>query len=112
MITNQVLHDHPFLKGMYDDGWFPDACVDKAVAVLRNLCEQIEASEPRDLAALYELTHAATEDINDLEEEFEANDSEIETVARKILADEFALIADAYGFTDADREDLIAPRNW
>lgn len=60
---------------------FPSSCVDKVKAVLVALCEQIEREKPADLPALYALTHAATEEINDLEEDFHENDSEIETGA-------------------------------
>jgi hypothetical protein len=43
--------------------------------------------------------------------EFEENDSELETAARKAIAEDFERIATAYGF-DADIEELIAPRDW
>lgn len=61
---------------------------------------------------MYALTHKATEQINDLEAVFEENGSEIETVARETIAEDFIRIADAYGLTDADIEELIAPREW
>jgi hypothetical protein len=60
---------------------------------------------------LYPLTHAATNAINDLENEFFDNNSEIETAARECLAVNFEYIATAYGF-EADIEELIATRNW
>lgn len=97
MITNPDMADHSFLRRMYADGYFPEVCVDKVAAVLQRLCEQIEATKPADLGGLYEFTHAATEEINDLEEDFEEHGSEIETVARKLLAEEFVFIAKAYG---------------
>lgn len=80
--------------------------------VLVNLCHEIEQHKPSDTDALYALTHKATEQINELEEVFEENGSEIETVARETIAEDFVRIADAYGFTDADIEELIAPREW
>ena len=58
---------------------------------------------------LYALTHAATEEFNALAEEFEENDSELETAAREAIAEDFEWIAKAYG-VDADIEELIAPR--
>ncbi len=39
-------------------------------------------------------------------------DSEIETVAREVIAADFRYIAQAYGFGHVDSEDLIATRNW
>ncbi|MFD3700043.1 DUF5713 family protein [Streptomyces sp. NPDC058646] len=80
--------------------------------MLLRLCERIEAEQPPNLEALYALTQAATEEFNLLEAEFEAAGSEIETVAREWIAEEFWLVASAYGFTDADAEELIAGRDW
>ena len=57
-------------------------------------------------------THAATERFNELAEEFEENDSEIETVARDTIATDMEYIAQSYGFEDADIEELVAPRDW
>lgn len=85
-LKNAQVADHVFLKGMYADGYYPDHVVDKGAAILRNLCERIEATRPAELAALYALTHAATEEFNDLEEEFAAAGSEIETVARDLIS--------------------------
>jgi len=96
---------------MYDDSYFPTRLVDKGKAILLRLCEAIEADKPTDLDALYALTHAATEEFNELQEEFDDSGSEIETAARECIAGDFAFIANAYGF-DADIEELIAPREW
>ncbi|MFJ1708176.1 DUF5713 family protein [Kitasatospora sp. NPDC088346] len=111
-ITNQRVAGHAFLREMYGDAYFPDHVVDLGRAVLLGLCERIEAGRPSDLAALYTLTHAATEEFNLLEAEFEAAGSGIETVAREWIAEEFWFVASAYGFTDADVEELIATRDW
>ncbi|WP_214321863.1 DUF5713 family protein [Nonomuraea sediminis] len=111
-LTNPQAAGHPFLKGMYDDGYFPDHLVDKGRAILLRLCERIEAAPPADLPALYALTHAATEEFNDLEAEFDEAGSEIETVAREVIGDDFWFVASTYGFADADAEELIAPREW
>lgn len=61
---------------------------------------------------LYALTHAATEEINDLEEAFAEEGSEIETGARESICNDFAVIAKAYGFVNADIEKLVATREW
>ncbi|WP_211258899.1 DUF5713 family protein [Spirillospora albida] len=112
MISNERARGHAFLAGMYADGYFPDHVVDMGKAILLRLCERIEAERPADLAALYALTQAATEEFNDLEAEFDAAGSEIETVAREVIAEDFAVIAEAYGFPDADVETLIGTRDW
>jgi hypothetical protein len=109
--TQQVAN-HAFLGGMYEDGYFPDHVVDKGKAILLRLCERIEAERPSDLVALYMLTEAATEEFNALEAEFEAAGSEIETVARYVIAEDFWFVASAYGFAEADVEELVAVRDW
>nr|WP_206535849.1 DUF5713 family protein [Proteus sp. ZN5] len=64
------------------------------------------------LAELYILTQETTDLFNELAEEFYEEDSEIETVARECIAEDFGVIADGYGFEDADIEELIATRDW
>jgi hypothetical protein len=111
-VQNQQVVAHRFLQGMYNDGYFPDHLVDKGKTILLGLCERIESEHPADLAALYALTDVATEQFNALADDFDAADSEIETVAREVIAGDFRFIALAYGFTDADTEMLIAERDW
>ena len=110
--ANQQVISRVFLKGMYEDGYYPDHVVDQGAAILVRLCERIEAKQPADLAALYVLTQAATEEFNVLEAQFEAAGSEIETVARELIAEDFWFVASAYGFAEADVEELIATRDW
>ncbi|WP_405596882.1 DUF5713 family protein [Streptomyces sp. NBC_01410] len=111
-ITNQQVAGRAFLQPLYADTYFPGHVVDKGKAILIRLCERIEAEQPSDLAGLYVLTQAATEEFNLLEAEFEAAGSEIETVAREEIAEDFWFVASSYGFTDADVEELIATRDW
>ncbi|GLF93087.1 DUF5713 family protein [Streptomyces yaizuensis] len=112
-LSNQRVARHTFLGALYADPYFPDHVLDRGTAILRGLCERIEAERPRDHAALCALTREATEEFNRLEAAaFEAADSEIETVAREEIAEAFWFVAVAYGFPDADVEDLIAARDW
>jgi hypothetical protein len=111
-ISNTRVAGHAFLDGLYRDGYFPDHLVDKGRGILLALCARIEAERPADLAALYRLTRAATEEFNALEAEFEAAGSEFETVAREEIAGDFRFVARAYGFGDADAEELVAVREW
>ncbi|MFD1218499.1 DUF5713 family protein [Microbulbifer celer] len=111
-ITNESVKNYDFLTGMYQDDYFPDFLVDKVKAILVGLCEKIEAQAPVSSEELFKLTHAATESINELEEEFEENDSELETGAREVMAENFDFIVKAYGFDQVDIEDVIAPREW
>ena len=111
-ITNQEIQHYPFLKEMYDDGYFPDFLVDKGKDILLRLCENIETQKPENLEALYTLTHAATDEFNDLAELFYENDSEIETAARDCIGTDFYELVKRYGYADADIEELIASRDW
>jgi hypothetical protein len=111
-ISNEKVQSHPWLSEMYADTYFPKFLVDKLRGVLVELCEQIEREQPQNLESLLKLTHAATERINDLAVEFEANGSQLETAARDAMASEFGFIVAAYGFPDVDIEEVIAPRDW
>lgn len=111
-IRNAQMNDHAFLRGMYDDGYFPDFLVDKVKSILMTLCGEIEAANSLDHDVLLTLTHRATEKINALQDEFDENHSELETVARDVIASDFEYIVRAYGFKDVDIEDVIAPRDW
>ena len=110
-ITNAKMGSFPFLAEMEQDDYYPKDQVEKGKQILVRLCERIEAEQPKSLDELYALTHAATEEFNQLAVELEEQDSELETIAREIIASDFATIAGAYGF-DADIEELIAPREW
>lgn len=111
-LKNEKIRNHSFLKGMYEDPYFPDFLVDKAKELLIELCAQIEEQNPQNAKELYVLTHIATEKFNDLQNVFDEHDSEIETYARESIASDFDFIAKAYGFANADGEELIAPREW
>ena len=110
--TKAEIATHGFLAGMYSDSYFPKSQIDKVKSVLIDLCITIENQKPVNPDAFLALTHAATERINDLAEDFEENGSELETVAREVIASDFRFIADAYGFSEVDIEEIIAPRDW
>ncbi|MBI6216029.1 DUF5713 family protein [Proteus sp. DFP240708] len=112
MIKNKVLAAHYFLKGMDNDNYYPTHLVNKGQDLLKALCVKIEATSPKNLAELYILTQETTEQFNELAEEFYEENSEIETVARECIAEDFCVIADEYGFENADIEELIATRDW
>ena len=110
MHTN--LTDPPFLAEMLDDDYYPPQLVLVGVRILEELCQQIEADNPTTDDEILALTHAATERFNELNEAFWEQDSDIETVARECIAEDFGRIVDAYGFNHLDIEDVIAPRDW
>ncbi|AWC93624.1 TPA: hypothetical protein RG728_001592 [Morganella morganii subsp. morganii] len=111
-VTNPDVLKLRLLGDMYDDSYFPDHLVKQGEAILLRLCEVLENNPPDGLAALYVLTQQATEQFNDLQDAFDEAGSEIETVARDSIGESFYLIARAYGFEDADPEELIATRDW
>ena len=111
-LHNDAVAAHPFLQEMFDDGYFPNDLVEEGKQILLKLCADIETTKPASLEALYALTHAATEAFNTLDENLQAAGSEIETAARDCIGMDFAFIASAYGFSNADVEELIAPRDW
>ncbi|WP_290863578.1 DUF5713 family protein [Hamadaea sp.] len=112
MPHNQEVAGYSFLADMYQDGYYPDHLVDLGKAILVRMCDRIETEKPTDLAALYAITHAATEEFNELEEVFDQAGSEIETVARDTIGMDFHFVATAYGFAEADIEELISTREW
>ena len=111
-VSNEKIRNRELLAELYADDYFPDFLVDKIKAILLDLCEQIEREQPMDDESLLKLTHAATERINGLAEEFYDNDSELETGAREAMGAEFEFIVRAYGFEEVDIEEVIAPRDW
>ena len=110
--ANLKIDASKLLEGMYRDGYFPDFLVDKVRDVIIEACREIETENPKTHENLYAITCRATDKINDLQEEFEENESEIETVARDYIAVTFGYIAKTYGFPDADLEKLVATRDW
>lgn len=110
-LKNENIKNYNFLECMYDDDFFPDFLVDKCKNILLQLCSEIENQKPSNLDELYKLTHNATNKINNLQNEFFENESEIETVARECIAIDFNHISTVYGF-EADIEELIATREW
>jgi len=110
-LSNELVKSYSFLKEMYENDYFPNFLVDNGKNILIDLCFQIEKKQPKNLEELYKLTHIATDKFNDLQEEFQENDSELETGAGECIAMDFDFIAKAYKF-EADIEELIATRYW
>lgn len=111
-LTNPTIKAHAFLEDMYADDYFPNVLVDKGKLLLIGLCLQIEQQKPASADEVYKLTHAVTEQFNELAAEFEHSGSEIETAAREAIAADVEAILNAYGFGHLDLEEAIAPRDW
>jgi len=102
--------EYELLSGMYRDGYFPDFLVDKVKAELEGVIAFLETGET-DLEAVQDRFDQMTLAINDLEEEFEENDSELETVARESIGGSVAYILEWFDIP-IDVEDAIRERDW
>jgi hypothetical protein len=111
-LKNQQAREHRFLQPMLDDTYYPRPLVEQGVGILVDLCAQFEVQKPTTPDAAYALTHAATEAFNTLQDSFFEADSEIETVARETIAEDFGRILDWYGHEGLELEAAIAPRAW
>ena len=98
------------LNYMYQDGYFPDFLVDKIKQLLQDVVAFLETGE-RDLGKIQNRFDEMTLAINDLQEEFEENDSEIETGARDSIGETVEYILKWFDI-DLDVEDAIGQRDW
>lgn len=102
--------NYRLLEDMYQDGYFPDFLVDKINTLVQNVITFLESGE-RDIEKIQKKFDEMTIAINDLQEEFEENDSEIETGARESIGDTIAYILQWFDI-DLDVEDAIGEREW
>ncbi len=102
--------DYQLLEGMYRDGYFPNFLVDKIRIELEKVIAFLETGVS-DTKQIQEKFDAMTTAINDLQEEFEENDSEIETAARDCIAVDVMEILKWFAI-DLDVDDAIGLRDW
>lgn len=98
------------LEDMRSDGYFPDFLVDKVEALIVPVIRILEQGETNP-SILQEKFDEMTLAINDLQEEFEENDSEIETVARDSIGVTIQYILDWFDIA-IDVEDALQERDW
>lgn len=98
------------LASMYGDGYFPDFLVDKVRNLIQDMIRYLESGE-RNLAKIQARFDEMTDAINDLQEEFEENDSELETVARDSIGETVKYILDWFEIA-IPVEDAIGNRDW
>lgn len=99
-----------YLTDMYRDSYYPKFLVDKVKDAVAEAVRFLEAGN-RDMAQLQERFDRMTIRINDLAEEFDENDSEIETVARESIGQTVSDIL-AHFQIDLDVEEAIRERDW
>lgn len=102
--------NYNLLDEMYRDEYYPDFLVDKVKDALQNVIDLLESGET-DIVGVQEKLDEAVCDINDLQEEFEDNDSEIETVARECIAKSVSYILEWFDIP-IDIENAIGERDW
>lgn len=98
------------LKDMYDDGYFPDFLVDKVKEQIIEVVSFLETGE-KNIDKIQEKLDEMTRAINELEDEFNENESEIETVARESIADAVHYVLECYD-VEIDIEEAIREREW
>ncbi|MFJ8103429.1 DUF5713 family protein [Lysinibacillus sp. NPDC096212] len=99
-----------YLKGMYQDSYYPKFLVDKIKGILEQIVRYLEQG-PHSLEDIQVKFDEITRAINDLEDEFLEHDSEIETVARDSIALTVIDILDVYN-VKLDIEDALREREW
>ena len=102
--------DYQPLYEMYDDDYYPNFLVDKIKAELDKV-EAVLAGGEKDTAIIQQHFDTMTQAINDLENEFEENDSELETVARESIGEAVDYLLQKYRI-DIDVEEAIREREW
>ncbi len=103
-------NSYQLLDDMRNDEYFPEFLVDKIELLIKEVIALLESGVtdiPTVQAALDKMTLA----INDLQEEFEDNDSEIETVARDSIGETVEYVLKWFDI-DIDIETAIGERDW
>lgn len=98
------------LEEMANDGYYPPFLVEKIKEQIQPVIRLLEGGE-KDTEVIQAGLDKMTEAINDLQEEFEENDSEIETVARESIAETVSCILDWFHI-DIDIETALRARDW
>lgn len=102
--------NYVLLEEMYDDDYFPKFLVDKIKSLIEQVIAYLESGET-DIEKIQQRLDEMTLGINDLEEEFEENDSELETAARESIGETVEYILEWFGI-DIDIETAIGEREW
>ena len=102
--------NYKLLDEMYQDNYYPTFLVDKVKDELQKVIDLLESGET-DTDAVQEMLDEAVCGINNLQEEFDENDSEIETVARECIAGAVAYILEWFNIP-IDTEEAIRERDW
>ena len=102
--------NYKLLDEMYQDAYFPDFLVDKVKDELQKVIDLLESGET-DTEVIQKKLDEMTCAINDLQEEFDENDSEIEMVARDCIGVSVGYVLEWFGIP-IDMEEAIRERDW
>ena len=102
--------DFTLLPEMYADSYFPNFLVDKVRDRIMGTVSFIEGGS-HSTGEIQAAFDQMTLDINDLQEAFDENDSEIETVARDSIGETVRRILLFFDI-DIDVEEAIRERDW
>lgn len=102
--------NYELLSEMYGDGYFPDFLVDKIKNLIEEVIKYLETGVT-EKSEIQDKLDTITIAINNLQDEFEENDSEIETVARDSIAVSVQYILNWFGI-EIDIEEALRERDW
>ena len=102
--------NYKLLAEMYEDEYFPNFLVDKVRDELQKIIDLLENGETDAEAVQGQLDEVVCA-INDLQDEFDENDSEIETVARDCIGETVAYILKWFNIP-IETEEAIRERDW
>jgi hypothetical protein len=102
--------DFKYLPDMYADQYFPGFLVDKVKETIKEAVAFIEQGE-RTRSQIQDTFDQMTVKINNLEDEFFENDSEIETAARDSIGETVQRIIQHFEI-DIDIEEALRQRKW
>lgn len=102
--------NYKLLEEMYQDDYYPEFLVDKVKDELQKVIDLLETGET-DTEAIQEKLDEAVCGINGLQDEFDENDSEIETVARDCIGITVEYILKWFNIP-IDTEEAIRERDW
>ena len=102
--------DYKLLNEMYQDDYYPTFLVDKVKDEIQKVIDLLESDET-DIGVAQETLDEAVCGINNLQDEFYENDSEIETVARDCIGVTVAYILEWFDIP-IDMEEAIREREW
>ncbi|MBR5486904.1 MAG: hypothetical protein IKV70_02900 [Phascolarctobacterium sp.] len=99
------------LQNMFEDTYYPQFLVEKIKWQFIHLIEFLEGTDVKDLSLIQDKLDEFTIFINNLQQEFWDQDSEIETVASESIANTLEYILNWFK-VDVGIEDALREREW